>query len=152
MSADLNFETDHSVILASQNQLGPKGSRLILRPFRFANHDCNPNCQIYLVKKTHAAILVSLRDIKAGDQITVAYTKDGYYREGVKCLCSACNPDSPPGRLATYVFQPPLSSSDPDNPRKRKARKRSRMCSAKRRRLKASTEDSTAATNDGKEM
>jgi hypothetical protein len=37
-----------SVISAHRSQKGPKGNRLILGPFRFANHDCSPNCQVCL--------------------------------------------------------------------------------------------------------
>ena len=39
-----------SVIEASRGQLGPSGPRLILGPLRFANHDCNPNCQVQFHK------------------------------------------------------------------------------------------------------
>jgi len=35
-----------SVINSSPRQKGPVGPRLILGPFRFANHDCSPNCQV----------------------------------------------------------------------------------------------------------
>lgn len=42
--------TDHtpglSVIESGRRQLGPRGPRLILGPFRFVNHDCEPNCQV----------------------------------------------------------------------------------------------------------
>jgi hypothetical protein len=36
-----------SVICSDSKQKGPQGDRLILGPFRFANHDCQPNCQVY---------------------------------------------------------------------------------------------------------
>lgn len=35
-----------SVILACPGQLGPSTERLMLGPVRFANHDCEPNCQV----------------------------------------------------------------------------------------------------------
>lgn len=35
-----------SIITASPRQKGEIGPRLILGPFRFANHDCSPNCQV----------------------------------------------------------------------------------------------------------
>jgi hypothetical protein len=35
-----------SVIMRSKGQLGPEDVRLILGPLRFANHECNPNCQV----------------------------------------------------------------------------------------------------------
>lgn len=36
-----------SVIQPSATHLGPKGPRLLLGPFRFANHNCNPNAQVW---------------------------------------------------------------------------------------------------------
>lgn len=38
----------HATIEATTQQLGPTGSRLILGPLRFVNHDCNPNSQASL--------------------------------------------------------------------------------------------------------
>jgi hypothetical protein len=38
-----------SVIASSSGQRGPVGARLMLGPLRFANHDCEPNCQVRLV-------------------------------------------------------------------------------------------------------
>ena len=35
-----------SIIASSPRQKGEVGPRLILGPFRFANHDCSPNCQV----------------------------------------------------------------------------------------------------------
>jgi hypothetical protein len=35
-----------SIIEASQGQKGPAGLHLMLGPLRFANHDCQPNCQV----------------------------------------------------------------------------------------------------------
>ena len=48
MSSDIvkNSKNVISVVLSSSCQRGPQGPRLILGPFRFANHDCNPNCQV----------------------------------------------------------------------------------------------------------
>jgi len=47
MSSDiLDGERAISVINSSARQKGVVGPRLILGPFRFANHDCDPNCQV----------------------------------------------------------------------------------------------------------
>jgi hypothetical protein len=47
MSSDLADAGGFSVIQSSRDQLGPHGLRMILGPFRFANHDCQPNCQVF---------------------------------------------------------------------------------------------------------
>ena len=47
MSSDIvDGQQAISVINSSLRQRGPVGPRLILGPFRFANHDCSPNCQV----------------------------------------------------------------------------------------------------------
>jgi hypothetical protein len=46
MSSDIYSLKNVSVIEAHPRQLGPVGYRLILGPFRFVNHDCNPNAQV----------------------------------------------------------------------------------------------------------
>ena len=46
MSSDEVERASVSTIQSSQRQLGPEGARIILRPFRFVNHDCSPNCQV----------------------------------------------------------------------------------------------------------
>lgn len=47
MSSDLVLDRPGvSIINSNANQKGKLGPRLILGPFRFANHDCCPNCQV----------------------------------------------------------------------------------------------------------
>jgi hypothetical protein len=50
MSSDVISESQKGVSLieALGGQKGPLGCRLLLGPIRFANHDCNPNCQVSL--------------------------------------------------------------------------------------------------------
>jgi len=48
MSSDLYTGGGFSEIASHKSQRGPQGRRLILGPFRFANHDCDPNCQVKL--------------------------------------------------------------------------------------------------------
>ena len=45
MSIDL-YGQGFSIIRGDPQQNGPVGNRLILGPFRLANHDCQPNCQV----------------------------------------------------------------------------------------------------------
>ncbi|KJA22342.1 hypothetical protein HYPSUDRAFT_99130, partial [Hypholoma sublateritium FD-334 SS-4] len=85
-----------SLISSMSCQKGEVGPRLILGPFRFANHDCSPNCQIMAIPKSSAYTIFSLCDIFPGDPITVNYALDGSYFEGKTCGCASCNPDSPP--------------------------------------------------------
>lgn len=48
MSSDLvQGKPAISIIESSMQQKGPHGPRLLLGPFRFANHDCKPNCQVW---------------------------------------------------------------------------------------------------------
>ena len=128
-----------SYIESTPGQLGPKGARMLLGPLRFANHDCNPNCQVYAlilssdylyiihvsqffpIKNTHAYILVTLVDIKAGESITVKYTDTGYYADG--CLCASCHPGSPPNAAIYKTNTNPVIQSTSS---KRKARRKKR--------------------------
>ncbi|KAJ7783164.1 hypothetical protein B0H16DRAFT_1447328 [Mycena metata] len=75
----------HATIEATTQQLGPTGSRLILGPLRFVNHDCNPNSQLYPIPNSNAFTIITLRQIEAGESITVKYTEGGYWGE---CLYS----------------------------------------------------------------
>jgi hypothetical protein len=49
MSSDNVYGGGLSVITRSTGQLGPGGERLILGPLRFANHECEPNCQVSIL-------------------------------------------------------------------------------------------------------
>ncbi|KAJ7481256.1 hypothetical protein B0H11DRAFT_2024850 [Mycena galericulata] len=77
----------HATIEATTQQLGPTGSRLILGPLRFVNHDCNPNSQLYPIPNSHAFTIITLKQIEAGQSITVKYTEGGYWGD---CWCGTC--------------------------------------------------------------
>jgi SET domain len=113
MSSDLQHHASISVIQSHQSQQGPCGQRLILGPFRFANHDCAPNCQVSVqnftllhvselpdqiahIPGTYAFCLLALREIEVGEPLTVRYTRDGYYDLTSGCRCKTCHPESPP--------------------------------------------------------
>lgn len=46
MSLDIYGKPGFSVIMPTAGQLGLSIQRLILGPFWFANHECEPNCQV----------------------------------------------------------------------------------------------------------
>ena len=119
MSSDLISPGVHavSIIESGPGQKGPQGSRLMLGPLRFANHDCAPNCQVSdipnrgfiicihfsdfkfnlqfnSIKGSHAFMLWSIMEIGEDEAITVKYTKDAYFEDG--CACKTCHPDNPP--------------------------------------------------------
>ncbi|KAH7916944.1 hypothetical protein BV22DRAFT_967713, partial [Leucogyrophana mollusca] len=125
------------VIASSKNQKGPQGNRLILGPFRFANHDCNPNSQIFPIKGSHAMTLVSVRPISLGEPITVAYTSSGYYRPGHRCLCGTCNPNNPPHSLSGGP-SPPVNGQEVQTDGKKKAKRGGRR---QRRRKRAKLDE-----------
>ncbi|KAF8803051.1 hypothetical protein BYT27DRAFT_7044026, partial [Phlegmacium glaucopus] len=86
-----------SIITSSQRQKGEVGPRLILGPFRFANHDCSPNCQqIMPIPNSFAYTLCTLQKIEAGQSITLNYAADGSYFGDKACGCATCNPHQPP--------------------------------------------------------
>jgi hypothetical protein len=97
-----------SIVKASRIQKGPTKPRLVLGPFRFVNHDCDPNCQVSHplfhprldeahplqmkpIKGTHAFIIYTIRAIKNDESITIKYTEDGRSFFGSsQCRCSTC--------------------------------------------------------------
>jgi hypothetical protein len=46
MSLDQVSERGPSIIEAASSQIPPSAPRLILGPFRFVNHDCDPNSHV----------------------------------------------------------------------------------------------------------
>ncbi|KAF9534092.1 hypothetical protein CPB83DRAFT_805179 [Crepidotus variabilis] len=84
-----------SVIQAGPKNRGPQGPRLILGPFRFANSDCNPNCQFMAIPQSHAFTLVTLVEVKKGQSITVKYSDDDSYFGHGECRCGTCSGEAP---------------------------------------------------------
>jgi hypothetical protein len=109
MSSDAASTPGPSIIEGSVKQLGPNVPRFILGPFRFLNHDCNPNAQvsasesglellsemrkIYGIPDTHSYVCIALKTIHADADISVSYERDGYYKDG--CRCKTCTGRSP---------------------------------------------------------
>lgn len=76
---------DFSVVISSRS-----GKRMMfLGPARFCNHDCEPNAQIDRTSDTLNKVK-ALKDIRAGEEITVEYAEN-YFSDGNKdCLCLTC--------------------------------------------------------------
>ncbi len=53
---------------------------------KYINHDCDPNC-IVLERDKESLNLVSCREIKTGEEITMDYGYDEIYEE---CKCNTC--------------------------------------------------------------
>ncbi|KAJ7438480.1 hypothetical protein FB451DRAFT_1060237 [Mycena latifolia] len=105
LSSNLH-EPGHATIESTTQQLKPRGSRLILGPLRFVNHDCKPNSQLYPIPNSHAFTIITLRQLEAGESITVKYTEGGYWGE---CWCGTCKGYSTlviPRREQTQVPNP----------------------------------------------
>ncbi|KAJ7286188.1 hypothetical protein C8J57DRAFT_1216413 [Mycena rebaudengoi] len=122
LSSD-RYTPGHATIEATTQQLGPTGSRLILGPLRFTNHDCNSNSQLYPIPNSHAFTIITLRKIDAGkfppllilfhgESITVKYTEGGYWGE---CLCGTC-------RGYSTLMPPRHEHKDVPNPNKKQRR------------------------------
>jgi hypothetical protein len=50
--------------------------------------------QIFQIPHSHACVVVTIRNIPPGEQITVKYEKEGYYLQNA-CLCKSCTNRDP---------------------------------------------------------
>lgn len=76
---------DFSIITSSRK----KTNSLFLGPARFSNHDCNANAKLES-RESGTMIVIAVRDIDVGDEITVNYGNN-YFDEGnCSCLCASC--------------------------------------------------------------
>lgn len=53
---------------------------------RFINHSCAPNCES--IMKNRRIFIVALRDIEAGDEITICYNL-GNAQDSLPCKCKS---------------------------------------------------------------
>ncbi|KAG6098935.1 hypothetical protein E4U30_007315 [Claviceps sp. LM220 group G6] len=76
---------DFSIVVSSRS----KSTSLFMGPARFANHDCDANAK--LMTTGHAGIvIVAVRPIEAGEEITVSYGDNYFGEDNCECLCKTC--------------------------------------------------------------
>lgn len=102
------------------------GRRLILGPFWFANHDCNPNCKASNTTNSCAFAIWSERDIAQGDPITVSYAREGTYFARSSCACETCTGHSTqaPHQPRNHFTNNPETKSTRRGGRRERARKK----------------------------
>ena len=84
--ADLDLRRgDFSIVMSSRK----KSASLFLGPARFANHDCNANARL-ITTGVRGMEVAAVRDIAAGEEITVSYGADYFGIGNRECLCKTC--------------------------------------------------------------
>ena len=66
-----------------------KTKSLFLGPARFANHDCDANAKLDS-RGNEGMVVIAIRDIAEGDEITVKYGENYFGEDNCECLCSSC--------------------------------------------------------------
>ncbi|KAH8696016.1 SET domain protein [Talaromyces proteolyticus] len=84
LDLDLNRK-DFSIVMSSRR----KSPSLFLGPARFANHDCDANGRL-ATRGSDGMQVVAVRDIDAGEEITVSYGEDYFGIDNCECLCESC--------------------------------------------------------------
>ncbi|KAK7041040.1 hypothetical protein R3P38DRAFT_2512545, partial [Favolaschia claudopus] len=65
--------------------------RILFGPLRFVNHSCKANTEFYhLNGNIKAQVLVTSRDIKKGEEITVNYGQAYFTNKSAECFCFGC--------------------------------------------------------------
>lgn len=64
---------------------------------RYANHSCSPNAELQIVYHDEDepidVNIAAVRDIMAGEEITVSYGNEFFGKNNARCACSTCQPD-----------------------------------------------------------
>ena len=76
---------DFSIVMSSRK----KTASLFMGPARFANHDCNANARL-MTKGFDGMLVVAVRDISLGEEITVTYGDNYFGEANCECLCRTC--------------------------------------------------------------
>lgn len=66
-----------------------KTKSLFLGPARFSNHDCDANAKLES-RGAEGMVVIALRDIAEGDEITVNYGDNYFGEDNCECLCASC--------------------------------------------------------------
>lgn len=86
---DSEYSSDYCIDLGDDYCLEPDGT------FRYLNHSCEPNCELYMIEETeeHGPLVLprisveTLREINIGEQLTIDY---GWPAENaIPCGCGA---------------------------------------------------------------
>ena len=87
---DPAFDSAYCMELGRGRALEPQGM------FRFLNHSCDPNCELFYQEPTDAddeppdrLWLKALRPIRAGAELTIDYAWPA--ERAIRCLCGAAN-------------------------------------------------------------
>jgi len=83
---DPDYGSDYCIELGEGRGLEPAA------PFRYLNHSCEPNCELFSRETNEAAIpdrlwLQALRSIEPGEELTIDYAWPA--EEAIPCGCSA---------------------------------------------------------------
>lgn len=81
--------SDYCIDLGGDLSLEPRA------PFRYLNHCCDPNCQLFLIEQPNTdgefappeVQVKSLRSIAVGEELTIDYAWSA--EEAIPCLCGA---------------------------------------------------------------
>ena len=119
---------DFSIVMSSRK----KTPSLFLGPARFSNHDCNANAR--LVTRGHDGMQVfAVRNIRAGEEITVNYGEN-YFGEGnCECLCGTCEAEGKNGWPGSSASAISSGSSTPMTNLEPGSEITARYCSSRKR-------------------
>jgi histone-lysine N-methyltransferase SUV420H len=83
---DLNRKgLDFSIIKTTRN----KATSFLFRPMRFTNYDYKANARLVTTRLTGMKI-VTIKDIRIGEEIIVTYNDDYFREDNCECLCKTC--------------------------------------------------------------
>ncbi len=78
--SDTEYGSSYCIDLGNHRSLEP------IEPFRFLNHSCEPNCQMFTVNDEDESLqLCALRTIRPGEQLLIDYAWPA--DSAIECLC-----------------------------------------------------------------